>query len=153
MKISTSDTAESRKSGPLNKQAARAVSLKYVTDKVPGISRIRKGKGFIYMHQGKRVTNSKTLQRIRQLVIPPAWKNVWICPLENGHIQATGLDLLKRKQYRYHNLWSVLRNETKFDRLQEFGKQLPVLRSKIEKDFSKKDLSLENVLEIGRAHV
>ena len=148
MKISTSDTAESRKSGPLNKQAARAVSLKYVTDKDPGISRIRKGKGFIYMHQGKPVKNSKTLQRIQQLVIPPAWENVWICPLENGHIQATGFDLLKRKQYLYHKRWADHRNKTKYFQLYEFGKTLPLLRAKLKKDLSANELNEKKVMAI-----
>ena len=129
-------------------KAATAAKLIYVRDSGPGIKRVKKGKGFIYIYDSKPLKGAAELERIKKLVIPPAWTNVWICPLENGHIQATGLDLRKRKQYRYHNLWSVLRNETKFHRLQEFGKQLPALRSKIEQDFSKKDLSLDKVLAV-----
>jgi len=80
------------------------------------------------------------------LVIPPAWTNVWICSAANGHIQATGLDARQRKQYRYHPLWSQLRSETKFHRLYEFGKALPVLREKMEADSRKKELTRDKVL-------
>ncbi len=127
-------------------QAAEAAHLVYVTDSRPGISRLKKGKGFTYVLGGKTVKDAGVIQRIRGLVIPPAWTSVWICPESNGHIQATGLDLRNRKQYRYHPQWNSLRNETKFHRLYEFGKALPVLREKIESDFRSRELTREKVL-------
>jgi DNA topoisomerase-1 len=129
-------------------KAAEIAKLVYVKDCEPGILRIRKGKTFTYIYDTKPLEGEAQLERIRKLVIPPAWENVWICPLENGHIQATGIDVRGRKQYRYHPLWNALRNETKFHRLLEFGKQLPTLRLKMEKDFAKKELSLEKVLAV-----
>jgi DNA topoisomerase-1 len=107
---------------------------------------VRRGKSFIYLKDGKKVTDEKDLLRIRKLVIPPAWENVWICRLSNGHLQATGLDAKKRKQYRYHTLWSSFRNQTKFYQLLAFGKKLPAIREQIEKDLSKPGLPLEKVL-------
>ncbi|HTE24935.1 DNA topoisomerase IB [Flavitalea sp.] len=129
-------------------KAAAAVKLVYVKDSDPGIQRVKNGKRFTYIYDSKPLNGKAELERIRKLVIPPAWENVWICPMENGHIQATGLDLRGRKQYRYHNLWNTLRNETKFHRLLEFGKQLPALRLKIEEDFAKKELSFDKVLAV-----
>jgi DNA topoisomerase-1 len=127
-------------------ETARAADLIYVTDKSPGISRIKKGDSFIYEYSDKAVTDEKQLVRIKKLAIPPAWTNVWISYKENGHIQATGLDVKNRKQYRYHTLWHTLRNETKFHRLYEFGLLLPSLRLKLEEDFARKDLSEEKVM-------
>lgn len=127
-------------------KAAKAADLLYVSDKDPGIIRKKKGKGFVYIYDSKPLKNKSQLERIKKLVIPPAWTNVWICYKENGHIQATGLDLRKRKQYRYHALWNTLRNETKFHRLFEFGKLLPSMRLKIEGDMAKKELCEEKVI-------
>lgn len=127
-------------------KAALAAHLVYVTDSQPGILRLKKGKGFAYRLEDKPVKEKKVIERVRKLVIPPSWTNVWICADERGHIQATGLDLRKRKQYRYHALWNSLRNETKFHRLYEFGKALPDLRSRIEEDLRRKELSQEKVL-------
>ena len=127
-------------------EAAVAAHLLYVKDSEPGIKRIKKGKGFAYYLQSKPVKAKKEIDRIHKLVIPPAWMDVWICPLDNGHIQATGLDLRKRKQYRYHELWNKLRNETKYHRLYEFGKVLPQLRLQLEKDLAIKELSQQKVL-------
>src|SRR5690606_23906226 len=87
-----------------------------------------------------------TLERIKKLAIPPAWEEVWICSIDNGHLQATGFDVKKRKQYRYHPLWNSLRNHTKFYRLHEFGKAIPLIREKVEKDLSLKGLPVEKVL-------
>ncbi len=129
-------------------QAAAAVKLVYVKDVLPGITRIRRGKAFSYLYDKKPLKNEKELSRIKKLAIPPAWEAVWICPMENGHIQATGVDLRNRKQYRYHALWSTIRNETKFHRLLEFGKKLPALRLKLEEDFARKELSFEKVLAV-----
>lgn len=129
-----------------HKKAAASVHLRYVNDSKPGIIRQKKGKGFVYIYDEKPLRAKEQLERIRKLAIPPSWTNVWICPLENGHIQATGIDLRHRKQYRYHALWNVLRNETKFHRLLEFGKALPSLRLKIEKDLALPGLPEEKVL-------
>jgi len=127
-------------------KTASIIRLVYVRDSMPGISRVKKGKGFSYLLNGKIVHEKKELDRIKKLAVPPSWSQVWICPIENGHIQATGLDLRKRKQYRYHALWNTLRNETKFHRMIEFGKSLPLLRKTIEKDISGKELDESKVL-------
>ena len=91
-------------------RAAAVVELIYVRDNVPGITREPCKAGFKYFYKDQEVTDPKILDRIRKLVIPPAWKNVWICYHPNGHIQATGLDIRNRKQYRYHALWNKVRN-------------------------------------------
>ena len=127
-------------------KAAKAVNLVYVSNPDTGILRVKKGETFEYLHDGKPVDDEETLKRIKSLVIPPAWDNVWICALENGHLQATGIDLKRRKQYRYHPLWNVLRNQTKFYRLKDFGKALPQMRLHIEKDLSLPGLPLDKVL-------
>ncbi|RFM29142.1 DNA topoisomerase IB [Deminuibacter soli] len=129
-----------------NARAAKAAKLVYVNDAEPGISRLKKGKGFVYIYDNKPLRGKNEVERIRALAIPPAWTNVWICPLPNGHIQATGTDIRQRKQYRYHNLWSTLRNETKFHRMVEFGKALPALRLQLEQDMSQHALSETKVL-------
>lgn len=127
-------------------KAAKAASLKYVSDTSPGIQRIKKGSGFAYVLKDKAVRDKEVLERIRKLVIPPAWTEVWICIHENGHIQATGKDVRGRKQYKYHPDWHALRNETKFHRMYEFGKALPELRLRVEKDICNSDLSESKVL-------
>lgn len=127
-------------------KAATLADLVYVSDTQPGIGRYKKGRGYMYMFEGKPLHKKEDIKRIRSLAIPPSWTSVWICALPNGHIQATGLDMRKRKQYRYHPLWSVLRNETKFHRLYEFGKALPVLRSRLEIDLSQKNLTATKVI-------
>lgn len=128
------------------KQAARAARLIYVSVNKPGISRKKKGDGFTYMYNGKLVKDKAELERIKKLAIPPSWTDVWICPVVNGHIQATGLDLNGRKQYRYHSQWNGLRTETKFHRLYEFGKALPQLRSRLKKDLEDTELTGNKVL-------
>jgi len=129
-----------------NVKSAQAMNLVYVTDKQPGISRVNKGKGFEYMQNGRKVRDEKILLRIKSLVIPPAWQQVWICTKENGHLQATGNDAMGRKQYRYHPLWNTLRNHTKFSHITEFGKALPAIRKHIQKDLNKRGLPLAKVL-------
>ncbi len=128
------------------KKAAKAVDLKYVSDSEPGIERHKKGNGFSYVFKGKALKDKEQIERIRKLVLPPAWTKVWICPYANGHLQATGNDALGRKQYKYHTLWQQLRNETKFHRMREFGKALPGIRLQLEKDICKKELSEKKVL-------
>jgi DNA topoisomerase I len=116
--------------------AASVAHLNYVSDKDEGITRIKKGTGFTYSYKGKAIHEQRILNRIKKLAIPPAWTNVWISPSEEGHIQATGYDVRKRKQYRYHPRWNALQHETKFHRMIEFGKVLPKLRARIEKDLA-----------------
>jgi DNA topoisomerase I len=128
------------------KKCVKAINLKYINDSEPGITRLKKGKKFIYFFQGNKLTDQDEIERIKKLVIPPAWKKVWICKDSNGHIQATGYDARKRKQYRYHTLWNELRNKTKFSRLLSFGEKLPELRSHINKDLNLKDLCEDKVL-------
>lgn len=127
-------------------KVAKVVRLVYVHDSMPGIVRIRKGKGFAYLDAMQKRIGKEHIQRIKKLAIPPAWTRVWICPLENGHIQATGYDVRLRKQYRYHTVWNAARNETKFHRLYEFGKILPAIRLRVERDLARKDLCREKVL-------
>ncbi|RYF85254.1 MAG: DNA topoisomerase IB [Chitinophagaceae bacterium] len=126
--------------------AARLAALLYVSDTEPGIIRKRAGKGFSYILDEKPIKDKQVITRIQKLAVPPAWNDVWICKKENGHIQATGIDAKKRKQYRYHPLWTVLRNETKFHKMIEFGKALPQLRLTLEKDLAQKELNEKKVL-------
>jgi DNA topoisomerase-1 len=125
--------------------SAKAMQLVYVNDQLPGISRKKAGKSFTYVKGGKKVSEEDTL-RIKSLVIPPAWTNVWICPLNNGHLQATGLDAMKRKQYRYHPSWNSFRNHSKFYHLLEFGKALPGIRQQVQKDLSLAGMPPDKVL-------
>ena len=127
-------------------KTAAAVNLKYVSDTEPGIERIKNGKSFNYQFKENIIADNDNLQRIKGLVIPPAWEQVWICKLANGHLQATGLDIKKRKQYKYHSLWNSLRNQTKFFRLYEFGKSLPTIRLQLEKDLALPGLPMQKVL-------
>jgi DNA topoisomerase-1 len=130
-----------------NELFATEVGLRYVTDVQPGFRRKRAGKGFCYLdYQNNRVTQDAILDRIRKLVIPPAWDQVWICRHENGHLQATGRDQRVRKQYRYHEKWSKERNETKFGKLELFGETLPKIRSQLEKDLKLNDMSHDHVI-------
>jgi DNA topoisomerase-1 len=129
-------------------QAAAAVDLIYVRDNVVGISRFPLEKGFSYFYKERPVTDIKILDRIKKLAIPPAWTEVWICATDSGHIQATGMDVRNRKQYRYHALWNKVRSETKFHRLYEFGKALPSLRHQLEEDISIRELCERKVLAV-----
>ena len=128
------------------RKAAESARLVYVTSDTPGFIRKKKGRNFIYLSEKKMVTDQKHLDRIARLAIPPSWEDVWICRSPNGHIQATGLDLRHRKQYRYHPEWNALRNETKFHHLYEFGKLLPGLRRRIKKDIRSKKLTQQKVV-------
>jgi DNA topoisomerase IB len=114
--------------------------LKRVDCSTPGIRRKRAGKGFTYVDwDGRKVTDPGVLQRIRDLVIPPAWTDVWICPLANGHIQAVGIDAKGRKQYRYHDAWRIRRDAEKFDHMLEFAKALPRIRKRTAADLEGDD--------------
>lgn len=131
----------------VNELFATEVGLRYVTDVQPGFRRKRAGKGFSYLdHQNNKVTSDLILDRIRKLVIPPAWEQVWICRHDNGHLQATGRDQRVRKQYRYHEKWNKERNENKFGKLELFGQTLPKIRSQLERDMKLNDMSRDHVL-------
>ncbi|MEO8471432.1 MAG: DNA topoisomerase IB [Chryseolinea sp.] len=128
------------------KRTAEVASLQYVTDAISGISRQKKGTGYSFAYNNAVIKDDEILARIRKLAIPPAWTNVWICFESNGHIQATGYDVRGRKQYKYHESWNTVRNQTKFHRLIEFGKELPKLRKRMEDDISSTRLTKEKVL-------
>ncbi|HEY6631320.1 MAG TPA: DNA topoisomerase IB [Rhizobiaceae bacterium] len=128
-------------------EAARQVSLTYVSDTEPGIRRRRAGKGFSYVGPvGKAVADEETLGRIRSLAIPPAWTDVWICGDPDGHIQATGRDQRGRKQYRYHPRWSESRGEVKYASLAEFARALPKIRERVDVDLGLRELPRERVV-------
>ena len=133
--------------GEPNAVLARTAGLRYVTDAAPGIRRVRGGAGFAYRNAaGGRVRDPATLARIRSLAIPPAWRDVWICPSPTGHLQATGRDARGRKQHRYHPRWRELSGETKFHRMIAFGRALPRIRRRVAADLSRRALSREKVL-------
>ena len=127
-------------------KTAKAIDLIYISDTKPGIYRKKTGKNFSYYLEDKKVTDKEELLRIKKLVLPPAWENVWICNLHNGHLQATGQDVKRRKQYRYHSHWNALRNHTKFYRMLQFGKVLPQIRLQLEKDLALPELPLKKIL-------
>jgi DNA topoisomerase-1 len=127
-------------------KTAEAVNLIYVNDNDLGIRRVRKGTTFEYFIDDKKIVDEDELLRIKKLVIPPAWENVRICSNVNGHLQVTGIDVRGRKQYKYHPAWNILRNHTKFYRLHDFGKCLPAMRLRLEKDLALPELPLQKVL-------
>jgi DNA topoisomerase I len=112
----------------------------------PGISRRRRGGGFGYLDPGGRVTDEDTLERIRELAIPPAWREVWICGDPYGHIQATGLDEAGRKQYLYHERWQLRAAQRKFESMREFASGLPRLRRAVKKDLAREGVPRERAL-------
>jgi DNA topoisomerase-1 len=127
--------------------AARAAGLRYVTDSMRGIARQADSEGFTYVDaDGEPVLDPDTLARIKSLVIPPAWTDVWICPLANGHLQATGRDAKKRKQYRYHPRWRSVRDESKYERMLNFGHALPQIRAAVDTALKLPGLPREKVL-------
>jgi DNA topoisomerase I len=145
LSVANQRTKKETATDPLS--AAKAAGLRYVTDQMPGLRRKRAGRGFTYLDaEGKTVHDPEVLQRIKALAIPPAWHDVWICPLPNGHLQATGRDAKGRKQYRYHARWRAVRDETKFDRLAAFGQALALIRQCAERDLSLPGLCRRKVL-------
>jgi DNA topoisomerase I len=113
----------------------------------PGIRRRRRGKGFEYLDEdGRRIAEPSVIGRIRELAIPPAWEDVWICPYPLGHIQATGTDAAGRKQYRYHDLWRERRDREKFESMTSFARALPRLRRRVAKDLAKHGMPREKAL-------
>jgi DNA topoisomerase-1 len=130
--LSSSSASPAR---PASKPTPIANGLVYVNPDMPGIRRLKHGKRFRYRDaRGMWVRDADELLRIRMLAIPPAYTQVWICPLPNGHLQATGLDARGRKQYRYHADWRSMQDETKFDRLEAFALALPGIRARVARD-------------------
>jgi DNA topoisomerase I len=128
-------------------EAARSAGLRHVSDRSPGIRRVRSGRSFRYLTpDDKPLRDPEALLRIRKLAVPPAWTRVWICPLAHGHIQATGRDARGRKQYRYHPEWRRTRDETKYHRMLDFGHALPRIRAQVQRDLRRPELSRRNVL-------
>ncbi|MDO6392202.1 DNA topoisomerase IB [Pontibacter sp. BT731] len=126
--------------------SAEWAGLRYTSDERPGITRKKAGTGFYYLDsKGEKVTDEKTLERIKKLVIPPAWTEVWIAKTARGHLQATGRDDKGRKQYIYHNEWQHARNLTKFGRMITFGKSLPTLREQVQQDIQSRQLDKRKV--------
>jgi DNA topoisomerase I len=127
--------------------AARAGSLRYVSDTMPGIARIPSGTGFTYRDpDGRTIRDPAALRRIKSLAVPPAWRAVWICPYANGHIQAVGRDARGRKQYRYHPRWREVRDEAKYGRMLLFGSVLPRTRARVQHDLALPGVPRERVL-------
>jgi len=128
-------------------ESAAEAGLRYIRSEGPGIRRIRCGKGFRYVGpDGQPLIGEKRLTRIRSLVIPPAWQNVWICPLATGHLQATGVDARGRKQYRYHPQYRSTRDQAKFSRMPAFGADLAVIRKRVQEDLERRGLPKKKVL-------
>lgn len=131
----------------VNKAAAKSAGLHYVVEGEPGLSRVRHGKTFAYRDaNGRFVRDARTLDRIRSLVIPPAWTRVWICARGDGHLQATGRDVRGRKQHRYHPDWTSARNEAKFGQMIDFAHALPAIRKRVHAALKAVPLSREHVL-------
>lgn len=129
------------------RESAIAAGLRYVSCSSRGIARRRSGKGFTYTNaDGTPVRDKELLRRIRSLILPPAWEQVWICPSAVGHLQATGVDARGRRQYRYHAQYREIRNNTKFFRMLDFAKALPSIRAQVNKDLNRTNLSREKVV-------
>lgn len=127
--------------------AAKSAKLRYVSDQDAGIVRARQHGRFVYRDSaGKEITDAPVLDRIKALAIPPAWTNVWICASADGHLQATGRDARRRKQYRYHARWRAVRDENKYEHLLDFARSLPAIRRRVQQDLSRPDLPREKVL-------
>jgi len=130
-----------------SRAAAEEAGLRYVNDRMPGIRRVRQGRGVRYVDpDGSPVRDRETLERIRALAVPPAWRDVWISTTPRGHIQAVGRDARGRKQYRYHARWRAARDETKFGQLIAFGHALPALRRRVARDLARRGIPRERVL-------
>jgi len=123
--------------------------LRYIPDTIPGYTRVRKGKGFAYYFKQSLINDKEVIMHFKSLAIPPAWKNVWISPHKDGHLQATGTDDRGRKQYLYHPSWVTMQEENKFFRLIAFGKALPCIRKHIRQDLRKKKNTKEKVVALA----
>ena len=129
-------------------QAVKLANLRYVSENHLSIQRKKVGRGFAYYKKEEKISDPKTLERIKKLVIPPAWKNVRITHLANGHLQVVGRDEKERKQYMYHPTWSEIRNQTKFFKMTSFGKILPKIRKQVEGDLNLKGMPKRKVLAL-----
>jgi DNA topoisomerase-1 len=135
---------------PIVEQRPSRARLRRSDTSGPGLRRVKRGRTFHYLDdEGESVSDPEVLQRIDELVIPPAWQDVWICPYPGGHIQATGLDQAGRKQYLYHPRWRARRDQEKFDDMVEFARALPALREHIDARLALADLSREHVLAVA----
>ena len=129
------------------KTSAGTRNLKYINDTILGITGRRVKSGFTYYDpNGVKISNENIILRINNLAIPPAWENVWICPYTNGHIQVTGVDDKKRKQYIYHEAWLEMQKQNKFDKVTFFGKSLPKIRGRIRRDLNSRGLGKHKVV-------
>lgn len=129
------------------REAAEGAGLVYVNDQAPGITRRRSGKGWSYRDaDGGRITDRAAIDRINGIGIPPAYTDVWICPDDSGHIQATGRDAKRRKQYRYHERFREVRDSTKYEHMLTFAEVLPEIRERIDADMGRRGLPREKVL-------
>jgi DNA topoisomerase-1 len=127
--------------------SAAAAGLRYVSDEGPGIRRARAGTAFSYIApDGQRIRDRGVIQRIKSLAIPPAWTDVWICPDAHGHLQATGRDARRRKQYRYHPRWRTVRDAAKYERLAALAEALPRIREQVERDMRQRGIPMTKVL-------
>ena len=128
--------------------SARTADLRYVTDVRPGITRKREKSGAFryFTASGRQLHDRRMLERIKRLAIPPAWRDVWVCPDAIGHLQATGRDARGRKQYRYHPDWRRIRDENKYDRVIAFGRALPKIRRQVARDLTRRGLPRDKVL-------
>src|SRR5690242_20312252 len=128
-------------------EAAEEAGLRYISDDCSGYTHKQKADDFEYFDtEGKAIKDEQRLLRIKRLAIPPAWTKVWICPSPNGHIQATGCDSRRRKQYKYHERWREVRDENKYERMAVFGAILPKIRRQVERDLKRHGLPREKVL-------
>jgi DNA topoisomerase-1 len=133
--------------GAAPEETAAWAGLSYVSDNRPGLARRRRGQQFRYLEpNGKGISDTKVIRRIRALAIPPAWSDVWICPLADGHIQATGRDARGRKQYRYHHRFREVRDLTKYHHVMAFAHCLPRIRKHVRADMALPGLPREKVL-------
>ncbi|MBT8319756.1 MAG: DNA topoisomerase IB, partial [Gramella sp.] len=129
-------------------EAVKLANLRYVSERQLSIIRKKVGRGFAYYRKEEKITDEKTLNRIKSLVIPPAWKKVKITHLPNGHLQVVGRDEKERKQYMYHPTWSRIRNQTKFFKMTAFGKMLPKIRKQVEEDLLLEGMPKRKVLAL-----
>jgi len=128
-------------------EAAQDAGLRYANDERPGITRVRAGHGFRYVGtDGKTISDASELRRIKRLAVPPAWTDVWICPDPRGHLQATGRDAKRRKQYRYHERFREVRDENKYARMVDFAKALPKIRARVAADLAAPQLTREKIV-------
>lgn len=129
-------------------EAIAMTNLRYISEGQLSIHRKKIGRGFSYIRKGEKISDSGTIERIKKLVIPPAWSEVRISHFKNGHLQVVGRDEKKRKQYLYHPQWSKIRNETKFFKMSAFGKILPNIRKKVDQDLDLPEMSQQKVLAL-----